>query len=48
MKLWGTLDAYRVALEKRVNKMPVPVAQLVERWTPVVRSTRPGYKSPRV
>ena len=27
---------------------PVPVAQLVERWTPCGESTRPGYESPRV
>ena len=28
--------------------MPVPVAQLVERWTPCGESTRPGYESTRV
>ena len=27
--------------------MPVPVAQLVERWTPCVESARPCYESPR-
>ena len=29
-------------------KLPVPVAQLVQRWTPCGESTRPGYESPRV
>ena len=29
-------------------QLPVPVAQLVERWTPCCESTRPGYESPRV
>ena len=27
-------------------QLPVPVAQLVERWTPPCESTDPGYKSP--
>ena len=28
--------------------MPVPVAQLVERWTPCGENTRLGYESPRL
>ena len=28
--------------------LPVPVAQLVECWTPCGESTRPDYESPRV
>ena len=41
----------RIALNewsRRSRRLPVPVAQLVELWTPCVESTRPGYENPRV
>ena len=36
-------------VKRRVLKEePVPVAQLVEHWTPCGESTRPGYESPLI
>ena len=43
-----SIEYTRVIHVLYMSYSPVPVAQLVERWTPYGESTRPGYESPRV